>query len=76
VTWVVVLFVSCCGRACHQLAADALCLFNGDGVYVCAISHDIWVLQCREMVTSAIDIAILPNRYESLDSRTAMKQCG
>jgi len=31
---VVMLFVSCLGHACHQLAADALCLFDGGGVYV------------------------------------------
>jgi len=44
--------------------ADVLCLFNDDVSVSCAILYDIWVLQYREMLTSAINIAMLPNHYD------------
>jgi len=63
-TCVVVWFVSCWGCACRQLSADVLCLLNGNSVHVRVILYNIWMIRYREMVTYAIDIAILPNQYD------------
>jgi len=52
-----VLILSYWGCACRQLAADALPLLKGDGIY-CMCMCD----SCE--VTSAINIAISPDRHD------------
>jgi len=75
--WVIVLFMSGGGRTCRRLAVHSQDQMKWHLLYwralyvewcwpVCvrAISCNFWALQCRKVITSAIDVTISPNRYD------------